>query len=88
MRELAALLDLVDALVAAGHELVGGLLEVEQAALLDREAVRAQLGVGHLLGQRAPRAATTTAALGRRSSASSAAMRRPTRCGGGARCDS
>ena len=50
--ELAALLHLVDPLVAAGHEPVGGLLEVEQAALLDLEAVRAQLGVGHLLGQR------------------------------------
>ncbi len=50
--ELAALLDLVDALVAAGHELGGGLLEVEQLALLDGEAVRAQRGVGHLLRQR------------------------------------
>ncbi len=49
--ELAAVLHLVHALVAAGHELVGGLLEVEQAALLDLEAVRAELRVGHLLGQ-------------------------------------
>ena len=51
-RELAAVLDLVDALVAAGHELVGGLVEVEQAALLDLEAVRAEVGVGDLLGER------------------------------------
>ena len=51
-RELAALLDLVHALVAAGHELVGGLVEVEQAALLDLEAVRAQVRVRHLLGER------------------------------------
>ena len=50
--ELPAVLDLVHALVAAGHELFGRLLQVEQAALLDLEAVRAQLGVGHLLGQR------------------------------------
>ena len=50
--ELATVLDLVDALVPAGHELVHRLLQVEQPALLDREAVRAQLGVGHLLGQR------------------------------------
>ena len=50
--ELAAILDLVGALVAAGHEPRGHLVEVEQAALLDLEAVRAQLGVGHLLRQR------------------------------------
>ena len=51
-RELAAVLDLVDALVAARDELRGRLLEVDQPALLDREAVRAQLGVGDLLGER------------------------------------
>ena len=50
--ELAALLDLVDALVAAGDELRRDLVEVEQAALLDREAVRAQRRVGDLLGER------------------------------------
>ena len=50
--ELAAVLHLLDALVAAGHQLPGHLVEVDQAALLDREAVRAQLGVGQLLGQR------------------------------------
>ena len=53
--ELAALLDLVDALVAAGDELRRDLVEVEQAALLDREAVRAQRGVGDLLGERRSR---------------------------------
>ena len=51
-RELAALLDLLDALVTAGDELGRRLVEVEQPALLDREAVRAQRGVGHLLGER------------------------------------
>ncbi len=50
--ELAALLDLLDALVPARDELRGGFLEIEQGALLDGEPVRAQLGVGHLLGER------------------------------------
>ena len=51
-RELAAVLDLVDALVARGDEVGGRLVEVEQLADAQREAVRAQLRVGHLLGQR------------------------------------
>ena len=51
-RELPAVLDLVDALVAGGDELEDRLVEVEQLADLEREAVRAQLGVGDLLGQR------------------------------------
>ena len=51
-RELAALLDLVDALVAGGDEVVGRLVEVEQVALAQREAVRAQLGVRDLLAER------------------------------------
>ncbi len=51
-RELPALLHLVDPLVAAGHELVAGLLEVEQAALLDLEPARAEVGIGDLLGHR------------------------------------
>ena len=51
-RELAAVLDLVDALVAGRDELQHGLVEVEQLADLEREAVRAQLGVGDLLGER------------------------------------
>jgi len=51
-RELATLLDLLDALVAAGDELRRGLVEIEQAAPLDREAVRAQLRVRDLLGER------------------------------------
>ena len=50
--ELAPVLHLVEALVAAGHQVVGRLLEVEQPPLLDLEAVGAKLGVGHLLGQR------------------------------------
>ena len=51
-RELAALLDLVDALVAGGDELQRGLLEVDQVADAQHEAVRAQLRVRHLLAQR------------------------------------
>ena len=51
-RELPAVLDLVDAVVAGGGELEHGLVEVEQLADLEREAVRAQLGVGDLLRQR------------------------------------
>ena len=50
--ELAAVLDLVDALVAGGDEVGGGLVEVEQVADAQREAVRAQRGVGDLLAQR------------------------------------
>ena len=52
-RELAALLNLVDALVAARDELRGRLVEVDEAALGDLETLRAQVGVGHLLGERA-----------------------------------
>ena len=51
-RELPAVLDLVDALVARRDELAERLVEVDQLADLEREAVRAQLGVGHLLRQR------------------------------------
>ena len=50
-RELAALLDLVDALVAGGDELVERLVDVDHAALVEREAVRAQLRVGDLLAE-------------------------------------
>ena len=51
-RELAAVLDLVDPLVARRHEVGGRLVEVQQLADAQREAVRAQLRVGHLLAQR------------------------------------
>ena len=51
-RELAALLDLVDALVAGRDELLRGLVEVEQVADAQHEAVRPQRRVGDLLGQR------------------------------------
>ena len=90
-RELAAVLDLVDALVAGGDELQHGLVEVEQLADLEREAVRAQLGVGDLLGQRDGGDDDDRRLLGRalpRGCESSAATLSPTRCGGGARCDS
>ena len=49
--ELAAVLDLVDALVAAGHQPARGLVEVDQPAALEGEAVRPQLGIGDLLAQ-------------------------------------
>ena len=52
MANWPALLDLVHALVAAGHELLRGLVEVDQLLLLDGEAVGAQRRVGHLLRQR------------------------------------
>ena len=50
--ELAAVVDLVDALVARGDEVGGGLVEVEQLADAQREAVRAQRRVRDLLAQR------------------------------------
>jgi hypothetical protein len=50
--ELPAVVDLVDALVARGHELLADLVEVEQIADADGERVRAQRRVGHLLAQR------------------------------------
>ena len=95
-RELAALLHLVGALVARADQLCRALVQVQQLAHAQRERVRAQLRVGHLLRQRhrahhhhrllAP--GVLRGASGRPSSASSAATRRPTRCAGGARCDS
>ena len=93
--ELAAVLDLVDALVARGDEVGGGLVEVEQLADLQREAVRAQRRVGDLLAQRdrgddddRRLVARLACAVGDGTAASSAATRRPTRCAGGVRCDS
>ena len=50
--ELAAIVDLVDALVAGGDEVGGRLVEVEQLAEAEREAVRAQRRVGDLLAER------------------------------------
>ena len=51
-RELAPILDLVDALVAGGDEIHRGLVEIEQLADPQREAVRAQRRIGDLLRQR------------------------------------
>jgi hypothetical protein len=51
-RELAAVLDLVDALVAHGREPLRGLVEVDEVALGDGERLRAQLGVRDLLAER------------------------------------
>ena len=51
-RELPALLDLLDAFVAGRDELRGALVEVEQLADAQREGVRAQRRVGHLLRER------------------------------------
>ena len=51
-RELAAVLDLVDALVTRGDEVERSLVEVDQLADAQLEAVRAHRGVGHLLRQR------------------------------------
>src|SRR3954454_8815388 len=49
--ELAAVLDLVDALVAGGDEVRADFVEVEELALSQREAVGAELGVRDLLAQ-------------------------------------
>jgi hypothetical protein len=49
--ELPTVVDLVDALVAGGHELLADLVEVEQVADADGERVRAQRRIGHLLAQ-------------------------------------
>ena len=90
-RELAALVDLVDALVARPDEQLGDVAEVDLLA-----AVRAKpAGRSEASGTASASAtalATTTGGSRRRRrspvSASSAAIRRPTRCGGGARWDS
>ena len=50
--ELAAVVDLVDAVVARGDEVVRRLVEVEQLAHPEREAVGPQRGIGDLLAQR------------------------------------
>ena len=51
-RELAAVVDLVDALVAGGDEVGGDLVEVEQVADAQPERLRAQRRVRDLLAQR------------------------------------
>ena len=83
--ELAALFDLVDALVSGADELLGALIQVEQLADPQRERVRAAARIGDLLRQRdradyddGPVRAGARAGA---SSASSAATRSPTRCG-------
>ena len=84
--ELTALLDLLDPLVAGAGEVADGDVEVELAALDEREAGRAQRGIGNRLGER--RGAgddDRVAALAE--SASIASIRRPTRCGGGVTCE-
>ena len=86
-RELAAVLDLLDALVAGGHQVVGQLVEVQQVALGDLQPVGAQRRV-RTFSDRATALTITTGALLSSSSASRAATRRPIRCGGGVRWDS
>ena len=51
--ELAAVLDAVDALVAARDEVARELVEVGDAALLELETVGAQFGIRDALGERA-----------------------------------
>ena len=89
-RELAAVLDLLGALVAGLDEQLGDVGEVDLLALVEREARRAQRGIGNRLGQRdgaAPRRSAAPRSDRSAMSASRAPMRRPTRCGGGARCE-
>ena len=89
--ELAAVVDLLDALVAAGDETFQRLAQVELLPDGELEAVRPQLGVRNALHQR-DRARDhdrrLAGAPSASSSASSAAIRSPTRCGGGASWDS
>ena len=59
--ELAALLDLLDALVAGADEVGGQLVEVEQVADRDPQRVRAQGRVRHLLRQATAETMTTGA---------------------------
>ena len=93
-RELAALLDLVDALVAGLDEQLGDVVEVDLLAAVEREARRAQRGVGNRLGERDRAGDDDRRLVARRLVAPAARarpgppMRRPTRCGGGARWDS
>ena len=54
-RELAAVLDLLDALVARRDQLGGDLVEVQQLARAQRERVRAQRRVRDLLATARPR---------------------------------
>ena len=51
-RELAAVLDLVNALVAGGDEILGALVEIDQLPDAQLEAVGPHLRVGNLLRQR------------------------------------
>ena len=51
-RELAAVLHLVHALVSGGHQVQGGLVEVDQVTGAQLEAVRAHRPIRHLLAQR------------------------------------
>ncbi len=50
--ELAAVVDLVDALVAGGDEVAHAVIEVEQVADAQAEGVRAQARIGDLLAER------------------------------------
>ena len=87
-RELPARLDLIDALVPRFGQELGAEGEVDLLSHPQREALGAKRRVGHRLGQ-GDRAGdhhwrlAGSAAV----SASRAAMRRPTRCGGGATCE-
>ena len=90
-RELAALGDLVDALVAGRDELGHALVEVQQLADAQRKERGRSAGSGTFSLSATAETTTTGAPCSpccACSSASSAATRRPTRCGGGARCDS
>ena len=84
--ELAALLDLLDPLVAGGDEVAGDRAEVDLLAAGEREAGGAQRGVGNRLGQRRGAGDDDRVARSARS-ASRASIRSPTRCGGGVTCE-
>ena len=89
-RELAAVLDLVDALVAGGDEVGAVSSRSSRSPLRSVKPCGRRLGSG-TFSLSATALMTTTGCSepgGVSVSASSAATRRPTRCGGGVRCDS
>ena len=94
-RELAALGDLVGAFVSGLGEQLGDVAEVDLLAAVEDEALGPQRSVRDRLGEGDGGGDDDGSALGARpsalgsdSSAWRAPIRSPTRCGGGARCDS
>ena len=86
-RELPAVLDLVDPLVAAGHE-AGRRSRPGRAGRPSRSRSRAGGGRGRAPSRPAPRRRSRARPTGCRAGRRGRRSCSPTRCGGGARCDS